>query len=125
MTRSEIAATARQDKGATNSQLTSLVVLGALVIVLVAGFVVLSANGRDTTSYTLFASGPIMTGIVGALLARRQDSIAADVATVVHQTNGALQAQFDAASAERQDLAAKVTGAVGSAIVPPLVAPAA
>lgn len=125
MTRGEIATVARQDKGAANNQLTSLVVLGALVIVLVAGFVVLSATGRDTTSYTLFASGPIMTGIVGALLARRQDAIAADVATVVHQTNGALQAQFDAASVERQDLAGKVVDAVGQTVPAPPVAPRA
>lgn len=79
--------------------------LGALVLALISGFVVLSALQRDTVSYLVFVSGPAVTAIVGALLAKRTALIASDVATVKHQTDGLLSAAFTAASDERQGIA--------------------
>jgi hypothetical protein len=113
---------ASDNKSASNTSRTTVVVLAALVLVLIGGFVVLTATGRDTVSYTVFASGPVMSAIVGALLAQRTSAIAADVKQVVHQTNGQLEGQFKAASDERQAIAANVLDQLPT--VPPVVAPA-
>lgn len=107
-----IGGTLADDKGASDTQTSAYIVLGALVVVLVAGFVVLTATGRDTNAYTIFASGPVMTAIVGALLAKRQDAIRADLVTVKDQTNGQLAGQFAAASDERQAIADRTVAVV-------------
>jgi len=75
--------------------------LGALLI---AGYVLLSAVGRDTTGYVLFLGGPAMTSLVGAVLARRVKHVQAQVSTVQVAAAVALD---DEATAIHQHLAAQ------------------
>lgn len=71
---------------------TATVVLVAILgTVLVSGFVVLSALGRDTTSYLLFLGGPAVTGIVGAVLNRRVAVVADVVETAAASTKAVVE----------------------------------
>lgn len=75
--------------------------LVALVLVLLGGFVVVLLSGRPVVSYVAFASGPVVGTVLAALLTRRADQLAADLATVKHATNGVMVAQFQAAAEDR------------------------
>jgi len=84
--------------------------LGALVLVL--GFVVLTAIGRDTTSYVIFVSGPLVSTLVGLVLSRKVSAVQATADEVKVATNGILGArlnslddQLAAASDERTAIA--------------------
>lgn len=61
--------------GARPFDLATLVVVGALGVVLVAGYVILASLGRDVTGYVLFLGGPAVTGIVGMVLTRRVTAV--------------------------------------------------
>jgi hypothetical protein len=76
-------------------------VLVALVLVLLAGFVVVLLSGRAVVSYVAFASGPVVGTVLAALLSRRADQLAADLATVKHATNSVMVTQFAAAADAR------------------------
>lgn len=67
-----------------------------LAVVLIAGFIVLSALGRDTTGYLLFLGGPAVTGVVGALLSRRVAVVSDQVAATQHQATAAVAAAHTA-----------------------------
>jgi hypothetical protein len=86
------------DDGPGSLPLSSIAVIAGLVVVLVAGFVVLilSGNESSTTTYTLFVTGPLVTGFTTVLLARRVKKVEVIAATVEHQTNGVLSAQLAA-----------------------------
>lgn len=72
----------------------TMAMLGGLVAVLIAGFLVLVLTGNETTTYTLFVAGPLVTTIVGALIGQRV-KVVEDVARAVEtQTNGALSANL-------------------------------
>lgn len=53
--------------------------LAGIGVVLVAGYVVLAALGRDTTGYVLFLGGPAVTGVMGAILSHRVGNVGAAV----------------------------------------------
>lgn len=72
---------------------SSSIVLVALVLVLVGGFVSLIITGHDTNTYTLFVAGPLVTTLVGAILSRRVKVVEAVARTVQEQTNGLLTAK--------------------------------
>lgn len=69
----------------------TVVLVGVLGVVLVAGFVVLAALGRDTTSYLLFLGGPAVSGIVGALLSRRVTAVTSTVETRAAETRALVE----------------------------------
>lgn len=71
-----------------------LVLIGVLVLVLIGGFVALAIAGRDTLPYALFVGGPLVTSIVGGVLAQRVTAVERVARTVEAQTNGAMSAQF-------------------------------
>lgn len=72
----------------------ALAVLGALVIVLVGGFLALVLTGRDTSTYTLFVAGPLVTSVIGAILSQRVAKVESIAQTVKRQTDGQLTAQL-------------------------------
>lgn len=57
-----------------------------LILVLVAGFLVLSVRGLDTTAYALFCGGPVTTTIIGAVVTKRVSGVAAAVQDVDRKT---------------------------------------
>lgn len=74
----------------------SIAAVGAAVIVaLVAGFVVLSWAGRDTAGYTLFVTGPLVSGAVGVILSKRVAVVQHVAEVVQHQTNSLLTTRLD------------------------------
>lgn len=79
--------------GAPPRALDGLTVVLVLVLgtVLVAGYVVLAALGRDTTGYLLFLGGPAVTGIVGAVLNRRVQHVSTAVATTQAETRAVVE----------------------------------
>lgn len=80
---------------AVKINLGSLVALVAVLLILVAGYVILASNGRDVSSYAIFLGGPIVSAIVGAVLAQRSSRVEAVVQQVKHQTNSLLTAHLD------------------------------
>jgi hypothetical protein len=72
----------------------AIAVAGGLIVVLVAGFIVLSLAGRDTGTYVLFVAGPLVTSVVGAVLARQGAATKRLAETAVEQTNGKMSAEF-------------------------------
>lgn len=56
--------------------------MAAMGALLITGYVLLAAVGRDTTGYVLFLGGPAMTSIVGAVLTRRLSHVQQQVTTV-------------------------------------------
>lgn len=104
----------------------ALTVLATLVLVLVAGFVVLTLAGRDTSTYTLFVAGPLVTSVVGAILSRRVHKVERIAQTVQAQTDGALTAQveglhehLDAQTAQILDPATAQPGLFGPIVPSP------
>jgi hypothetical protein len=69
----------------------TLALIGLLGTVLVAGYVVLSALGRDTTGYLLFLGGPAVSAIVGAVLSRRVSHVEGQVVTTAGETQAVLE----------------------------------
>lgn len=105
------------------------IALGVVVFVLVAGFVVLSALGRDTVGYTLLLGGPAVTAIVGAIVGRRVSAVQATVAAAqvettaqVHDATVGLDAHLSAQDSTLRSIAAEVTGEPEPA-APPRVIP--
>ena len=94
-------------RGPLSGGIGTTVVLGLLVVVLVAGFVVLELSGRDVVSYVAFASGPAVVAIVGSLLNRRQAQMASDLGEIKTQTGDVITAKFAEASAERAAMEAR------------------
>jgi hypothetical protein len=93
-----------------------LVALVAVLGILIAGYVILADRGRDVASYATFLGGPLVTAVVGYVLAQRTSAIQTTVQQVKHQTDGLLSARLDsvdtqlhAAAVDRADIAA--TGA--------------
>lgn len=56
-----------------------------LIVVLVAGFLVLSVRGIDTGAYALFCAGPVTTTIIGAVVTRKVSDVAVAVQAVEQQ----------------------------------------
>lgn len=90
-----------------------LVALVATLTILTTGYVILASNDRDTSSYAIFLGGPLVSAIVGAILAQRSARVEAVVQQVKHQTDGLLTARLDsvdrqlsAAHVDRTDIAA-------------------
>lgn len=96
-------------------EVAAMAALGALLI---AGYVLLAAFGKDTTGYVLFLGGPAMTGLVGAVLSRRVRHVQTAVTVVQQEAAVALDAE---AGAIHQHLAAqdKQLDALASAVVSP------
>ena len=90
--------------------------LVVLMLILMTGFVLVLLAGKDVVPYVAFASGPVVASIIGALLAKRAQVIAVDLAQVKHQTNGALAQQF-AAAADVRAANEKNRAAAASAII--------
>jgi hypothetical protein len=95
---------------------TTAVLISALSIVLVTGFVALSVIGVDTTAYVVFLSGPLMTSVVGAVLSHKVMGIQTTMRAVEHQTNGiataqraSLEAHLDAQDATAKESAREAT----------------
>jgi hypothetical protein len=68
--------------------------LAALVLVLIGGFLLLVLAGRDTSTYTLFVAGPLVTSVIGTILSQRVSKVEQIAATVQKQTDGQLTAQL-------------------------------
>lgn len=77
-----------------------LAALVAVLVVLVAGYVILADRGRDVSSYAIFLGGPLVSSIVGVILTKRVAAVQASTDTVVHQTNSILTARLDHIDAE-------------------------
>lgn len=77
--------------------------LVALGVAVLGAFTVLTLAGRDTTSLALLLAGPTVSGVVGALLAKRTAAVGADVAVVRHQTNTMLSDHLDALGGQLDD----------------------
>lgn len=71
---------------ARSLDLGSVVLIGVVGVALVAGFVVLAALGRDTSSYAIFLGGPAVSGVLGVVLSRRVSTVAAAVDATQAQT---------------------------------------
>jgi hypothetical protein len=95
-----------------------LVTVAAVVLVLVSGFVVLAALGRDTTAYALFLAGPLVTSAVGWLLSTRVQRVETLAGVAVHQTNGQMSAQFAGVHDHLDGQTGAVLAAVAGHIVP-------
>lgn len=75
-------------------------VAAAVAVLLTAGLLTLILAGRDTSAYLLWAGGPVISGLVGLVLAARVKSVAASVAVVRHQTNSLLTSRLDRLDSE-------------------------
>lgn len=73
----------------------ALAVLAALVLVLIAGFLLLVLAGRDTSTYTLFVAGPLVTSVIGTILSQRVTRVEQIAQTVQAQTDGQLTAKLE------------------------------
>lgn len=96
----------------------ALVMLGALVLVLVGGFLVLVLAGRDTSTYTLFVAGPLVTSAVGAILSGRVARVEQIAAVVRKQTDGQLTAQLATIHAHLDEQTSEILEAVPTAPAP-------
>lgn len=100
-----------------------LVLIGVLVLALIGGFVALSIAGRDTISYALFVGGPLVTTIVGGILAQRQTAVEKVARVIEQQTNGLMSDQFagvhDHLDAQTETVVATVAAVVPAAPAPP------
>lgn len=74
---------------------TTATLLVALGVSVLTAFTLLTLAGRDTTSLALLLAGPTVSGVVGALLAKRTAAVGADVQVVKHQTNSLLTNRLD------------------------------
>jgi hypothetical protein len=90
-----------------------LALLVVLVVVVITGFVVLSAAGVGTGPYVAFVGGPLVSTIVGAVLLRGQSKIIDDTSQIKTATDGvlakhfsAIDGRFDTAERQRADNAA-------------------
>jgi len=73
-----------------------LITMAAVGALLIAGYVVLAALGRDTTGYVLFLGGPAMTSIVGAILTKRISHVQATVTETQAKTQDVLDGETTA-----------------------------
>jgi hypothetical protein len=73
---------------------STLVILSGLFVVLVAGFLVLVLTEHDTATYSLFVAGPLVTSVVGAVVARRVRVVEGVARIVESQTNGLLSSNL-------------------------------
>lgn len=103
---------------------TTALVVFAITMILVGGFVALSFNNRDTASYAIFLSGPAVSALLGGVILRLQTRVQKDVAEVKAATNGQLDAKFaqvtdglHAASTERRTIAADVAAVKHAQVV--------
>lgn len=69
----------------------TLVLVVIVGVVLVSGFVVLAALGRDTTGYILFLGGPAVSALVGTILNRRVSNIQAQVTSSASETKALVE----------------------------------
>lgn len=99
-------------------------VIGAVAFVLIGGYVVLAALRVDTVGYAVFVTGPVVSTIVGAVLARKVAVVKAVAEDVKQATNGLLSVRLDSldtqlasASDERAAIAA------GGPVPPPTAGP--
>ena len=83
-----------------------------LGVLLIGGFVVLAALGRDTAGFALFVSGPIVSTVAAAIVAARVDTVKRVADRVAVQTDGLLSQRMDqldagmaTASRQRTDIA--------------------
>lgn len=108
----------------------SMVLVALLAVTLIIGFVTLTVAGIDTTTFVVFAAGPLMTTIVGAVLSHKVTAVASTVAAVSgtvdkvqEQTNGLASATLikldshltaqDITAADVADIAAKRANTTG------------
>jgi hypothetical protein len=80
---------------AGSSDRGTLALIGLLGTVLVAGYVVLSALGKDTTGYLLFLGGPAVSAIVGGVLSRRVSHVQDQVVTTAGETQAVVVENVD------------------------------
>ena len=93
--------------------------MGAMGALLIAGYVLLAAIGRDTTAYVLFLGGPAMTTIIGAVISRKIGHVQAQVKTVqtaaavaLDEEAGAIHQHLNAQDHQLEQLAQAVTDVV-------------
>ena len=67
---------------------TTALLIFALTVTFVGGFVGLQLAGVDTVGYALFVAGPAVSALVGVLLSHKVGSVAQVVKQVERQTNG-------------------------------------
>lgn len=70
--------------------------IGMVGALLIAGYVILAAMGRDTTGYVLFLGGPAMTSIVGAVLTKRISHVQATVTETQAKTQDVIDGETTA-----------------------------
>lgn len=70
--------------------------IGGLVLVIVAAFVVLVAVGADPSTFVLLIGSPVLVAVVGVLNARQGHAIEVRAREIQAQTNGQLTTQLDA-----------------------------
>ncbi len=76
-----------------------LAVVVVLVLIVVGAYVALELGGADPSGFVLLVGAPVLTGIVGTLLARQVQAVERRAQIIQEQTNGALTAQLDAVHA--------------------------
>lgn len=76
------------------------VIIATVAVALVAGFVILTLDGRDTSSYVLFLASPLVTSVVGGLLVANVKQVAAAVGSVRQELPIAVRAMAKHLSAQ-------------------------
>lgn len=72
------------------------VLVGALVLLVVAAFIVLTVLGHDPSAFVLLVGAPVLTTIVGAILTRQVHQVEDRARIIQEQTNGQLTTKLDA-----------------------------
>jgi hypothetical protein len=101
----------------------SLVLVGLVAALLIAGYVTLAALGRDTSGYALFLGGPAVTAVLGLILNHRVGTVAAAVDATQAQTTAVVAETVSGLdthlAAQDQTLGEIHAGVIGDPVPPP------
>jgi tetrahydromethanopterin S-methyltransferase subunit G len=71
------------------------VLVGAVSFILVCGFILLALTNHGTDAYVLFVTSPIVSALVGGVLAKKVAAVQQVAEVVQHQTDGLLSGRLD------------------------------
>lgn len=109
---------------ASGSEVSPLSLAGTvgLAVLVVGGLLTLIILGKDTTSYTVFLAGPLVTSVAAAVINRRVRAVEAVAQEVKSQTNGQLSNQFVSVHAHLDEQTSEIIAAGPAAGSPTLPA---
>ena len=90
-----------------------LIIGGIVALVLVAGFVLLAVIGRPTDAYVLFVSGPLVTTVVGGVLARKVQAVEHVARTALSATAEMVPVSALVAASQRAPAPTRAPAAAG------------